>query len=425
MDNPNATILIVDDDAINRRLLEAILQPRAYDTRTACSGEETLRMVELQAPDLILLDVMMPGMSGFEVAERLKADERYRNIPIIMVTALSDRESRLTALNNGAEEFLNKPVDRVELLMRVRNLLRLKKYQDFLASNFGIMEHELQTRDMQLATVTNRLSATQEQLVESERLASIGHLAAGVAHEINNPMAFVNSNLGSLESYLRNIFRILDAYVAIEGAVPWEAMAELQKIKDEIDLDYLRDDTLPLIGESRAGVARVRRIVSDLMEFSRPDGCQDWMPTDLHGGLDATINLARSEIGSRVDVVKDYGPIPLVDCLPSKMNQVFLNLLVNAALAIEPGRAGRIVLSTAVAGNEVRVEISDSGSGIAPEHLKHIFDPFFTTRAVGAGAGLGLSIAYGIVKQHGGRIEVESVPGRGSTFSVVLPQRRT
>ena len=424
MDNPNATILIVDDDAINRRLLEGILQPKAYQTMVACSGEETLRMVEQRAPDLILLDVMMPGMSGFEVAERLKADARFCNIPIIMVTALTDRESRLTALNNGAEEFLNKPIDRVELLIRVRNLLRLKKYQDFLANNFGILEEQLSERVEQLASAKVQLSATQEQLVESERLASIGHLAAGVAHEINNPMAFVNSNLGSLESYLRNIFRILDAYLAIEGAVPPEALAELHRLKSEIDLDYLRDDTLPLIGESRAGISRVRRIVTDLMEFSRPGGSQDWTPSDLHAGLDATVNLARSEIGPLVEVVKNYGAIPLVDGLPAKLNQVFLNLLVNAAHAMETNKPGRITLTTTVCGDEVRVDVSDTGSGISPEHLKHIFDPFFTTRAVGAGAGLGLSIVYGIVKQHGGRIEVDSFPGQGSTFSVVLPQRR-
>ena len=425
MDNPNATILIVDDDAINRRLLEGILKPKAYETMVACSGEETLRMVELRAPDLILLDVMMPGMNGFEVAERLKADPRFRNIPIIMVTALTDRESRLTALNNGAEEFLNKPIDRAELLIRVRNLLRLKKYQDFLATNFGILEEQLSDRVEQLAAVNTQLSATQEQLVESERLASIGHLAAGVAHEINNPIAFVNSNLGSLESYLRNIFRILDAYLLIEGAVPPEALEELHKLKSEIDLDYLRDDTLPLIGESRAGVSRVRRIVTDLMEFSRPDGGQEWMLADLHAGLDATVNLAMREFGSQVAVVKAYGPIPLVEGLPSKLNQVFLNLLVNAAHAMEAGKPGRITLTTAVSGGEVRVDVSDTGSGIAPEHLKHIFDPFFTTRAVGSGAGLGLSIAYGIVKQHGGRIEVDSLPGQGSTFSVVLPHHRT
>ncbi len=265
------------------------------------------------------------------------------------------------------------------------------------------------------------IEGTQEQIVQSEKLASIGQLAAGVAHEINNPIGFVFSNFGTLEDYLARLFKMLAAYENEESALcGTPAALRLQRLREEIELDYLREDIPALMSESKDGIKRVRKIVQDLKDFSHVDARQQWESVDLHAGLDSTLNIVNNEIKYKADVVREYGALPPVECLPSELNQVFMNLMVNAAHSIGAQR-GTITLRTGTAGSEVWVEVEDNGSGIAPEHLKRIFDPFFTTKPVGKGTGLGLSLSYGIVKKHGGRIEVTSELGRGTGFRVSLP----
>jgi signal transduction histidine kinase len=269
------------------------------------------------------------------------------------------------------------------------------------------------------------LAAKQEQIVQSEKLASIGQLAAGVAHEINNPIGFVFSNFGTLENYLASLFRMLTAYRSEEVALAGTPGAlRLARMREEIELDYLVDDIPALMSESKDGIKRVRKIVQDLKDFSHVDATRRWEAVDLHVGLDSTLNIVNNEIKYKADVVKAYGQLPEIECLPHELNQVFMNLMVNAAHAIGSER-GTITLRTgldsAVTPNEAWVEVQDNGSGIAPADLKRIFDPFFTTKPVGKGTGLGLSLAYGVVKTHGGRIEVTSELGVGTTFRVSLP----
>ena len=264
-----------------------------------------------------------------------------------------------------------------------------------------------------------KLDAAQSQLLQSEKLASIGQLAAGVAHEINNPIGFVNSNIGSLDSYVLDLLRLVD--VLENGEIA--AAAELKR---EMDFDYLKEDVISLIRESRDGLERVKRIVQDLKDFSRIDSSQDWQRADLHQCLDSTLNVVGNEIKYRARVMKAYGELPEVDCLPSQLNQVFMNLLVNAAQAM-PDKApelGRITITTEAADGWVRVAVADTGRGIPAENLKRIFDPFFTTKPVGKGTGLGLSVSYNIIARHGGRIEVDSQEGVGTTFTVCLPVRQ-
>ncbi|OIR00932.1 sporulation kinase E [mine drainage metagenome] len=288
-------------------------------------------------------------------------------------------------------------------------------------------EAALLRRNAELSELNARLNEAQEQLLQAEKMASIGQLAAGVAHEINNPIGYVQSNIGSLEGYLADLFRILDAYAGAEAALPVEApaCAELRRIKAELDLAFLRQDIPQLMDESKEGISRVRKIVQDLKDFSHVDSSQEWKWADLHKGLDSTLNVVNNEIKYKADVVKEYGELPQVECLPSELNQVFLNLLVNAAHAIPEGERGKISLKSGCDGERVWVEVADTGSGIAPENLKRIFDPFFTTKPVGRGTGLGLSLSYGIVNKHGGRIEVMSELGRGTTFRVILPLRQS
>ena len=280
---------------------------------------------------------------------------------------------------------------------------------------------ELIKTNRDLKEVNSKLSDAQNKLIQSEKMASIGQLAAGVAHEINNPIGFIFSNFGTLEQYLEDLFQMLDAYEQAEASVSdGAALARIRSLKADLDIDYLKEDIPNLMRESRDGIQRVRKIVQDLKDFSRVDARQEWESVDLHAGIDSTLNIVNNEIKYKADVVKHYGALPEVQCLPSELNQVFMNLLVNAAHAITAER-GTITISTGVDGPNVWVEVADTGAGIAQENLKRIFDPFFTTKPVGKGTGLGLSLSYGIVQKHSGRMEVHSELGVGTRFRITLP----
>lgn len=283
---------------------------------------------------------------------------------------------------------------------------------------------ELKLANERLQQANLQLSEAQAKLLQSERLASIGQLAAGVAHEINNPIGYIFSNFGSLEKYVKQLFEMLAAYEQCEQHIADPAVcARLAVLREEIELAYLKEDIPSLMSESREGIERVRKIVQDLKDFSRVDARQEWEWANLHKGIDSTLNIVNNEIKYKADVVKLYSSLPDVECLPSELNQVFMNLLVNAAHAIGSTR-GTITIRTGVQDDDVLVEIEDNGSGIAPEHLPRIFDPFFTTKPVGKGTGLGLSLAYGIVQKHHGQIEVTSNFGSGTAFKIRIPVKQ-
>ncbi|NZA27924.1 sensor histidine kinase [Luteimonas sp. SJ-92] len=273
------------------------------------------------------------------------------------------------------------------------------------------------------AELNVRLTAAQEKLLQAEKMASIGQLAAGVAHEINNPIGYVHSNLGSLQEYLSSLFALIDAYErALRSPDPRAQLAEIDQTRERLDIDFISRDLPQLMTESREGIERVTRIVRDLKDFSRSDRDNSWKLADLHAGIDSTINIVWNELRYKATLEKRYGELPLVECLQSELNQVFMNLLLNAGQAI--AERGVITVSTGQQGEEVWAEVADTGAGIPEEMLQRIFDPFFTTKPVGTGTGLGLSISYGIAAKHHGRIEVESKPGEGSRFRVVLPIRQ-
>ena len=286
----------------------------------------------------------------------------------------------------------------------------------------GLRQYQAQLEEL-VARRTAQLSDAKEQLVQSEKLASIGQLAAGVAHEINNPIGFVHSNIGVLEGYLTNLFSMLEAYEAAEPTIAdAPAAMRLKAMRQTIDLPFLREDIPQLMVESKEGISRVKKIVQDLKDFSRVDSSQEWQFANLHQGIDSTVNIVANEIRYKADVIKEYGPLPEVECLPSQLNQVFMNLLVNAAHAMGEAR-GAITIRSGVAGEHVWLEFSDTGSGIPEAIRQKIFDPFFTTKPVGKGTGLGLSLSYGIIQKHNGHIEVRSEVGQGTTFRITLPIR--
>ncbi|NOY44960.1 MAG: PAS domain-containing protein [Deltaproteobacteria bacterium] len=268
----------------------------------------------------------------------------------------------------------------------------------------------------------------EHRLAQSEKMASVGQLAAGIAHEINNPVGFILSNLNRLAEYASDLDRFGRrssdlAASALDGRMdPREAWEAYLRARQEADLDFLLEDVAEIVADCREGAERIRKIVTDLKTFSHPGG-DDWEYADLNRCLESTLNIAWNELKYDCDVERDFGELPQVLCRPQQLNQVFLNLLVNAAHAVkEKGQGrGRVRVTTRQEGDRVVVEISDTGVGIPPEHLRKIFDPFFTTKPVGKGTGLGLHLAAGIVRAHGGEIRVESTPGEGSTFRVVLP----
>jgi PAS domain S-box-containing protein len=265
-------------------------------------------------------------------------------------------------------------------------------------------EEELKQALSEAQTLNRKLTEAQNQLLQSEKMASLGQLAAGVAHELNNPIGFVHSNLGTLESYLQDIFAISAACdrLAAQAANPAD-FAPIVALKKEKDFDFIEQDIFELMKESKDGLARVQKIVQDLKVFSRV-GETHWQWADLHQGLDSTLNIVWNELKYKCTVRKEYGDIPQVWCIPSQLNQVFMNLLVNAAHAIP--EKGDITIRTGQQGEQVFVAISDTGSGIAPENRNRI---------------LGLSLAYGIVQKHQGRFEVASEVGQGTTFTLWLP----
>jgi signal transduction histidine kinase len=285
---------------------------------------------------------------------------------------------------------------------------------DLNAANARLLhEKELQ------AALIKKLEEAQNQLLQSERMASIGQLAAGVAHEINNPIGFVNSNMGSLENYVSGLLRLLAAYEAAEVDISPASKTNIEHIKDQIDIEFLRHDVVSLLAESTEGLHRVTQIVRDLKSFSHVDEAErQW--ANIEEGIESTLRVVWNELKYKAQVVKEYAGVPPVWGFPFQLNQVFMNLLLNAGQALED--KGTITIRTGHDERHVWVEVQDDGKGIQPENLQRIFEPFFTTKPVGQGTGLGLSLSYGIVKKHGGTIEVVSHPGQGACFKLALPK---
>ncbi|MEO6281569.1 ATP-binding protein [Roseateles sp.] len=283
-------------------------------------------------------------------------------------------------------------------------------------------QREVELNFERIKHTNSRLEEAQNQLLQSEKMASIGQLAAGVAHEINNPIGFVSSNLSSLRGYVEPVFSLLAMLKRQPAdALPAEVQGELARLNKTIDLDFVQEDLPQLLSESEDGLSRVKKIVQDLKDFSRVDHA-DWQDADLNAGLDSTLNVVMNEVKYKAEVRKDYAVLPPVRCIAAQLNQVFMNLIVNAAHAI-PER-GTITLATRVEGDWVCVEVGDTGCGMSEEVKRRIFEPFYTTKPVGQGTGLGLSLSFSIVQKHGGRIEVESEIGVGTRFKVWIPVRQ-
>jgi len=416
----NGRVLIAEDDPAMLRILEAHLAAGGYEVLTAGNGAEALRIIRSKGPPIVITDWVMPEMDGLQLCRAIRSSEGTGFVYVIIVTAITDKARLVDAFAAGADDFLTKPVDRAELLARIHTgerilklLCQQREHAKALDVAKGRAEHALR-----------ELEQAHSQLLQADKMASIGQLAAGVAHEINNPIGFISSNLNSLGHYVNDLKRILEADEELVGLCLHNPPAarvkaeEIEALREEKGIAYVVSDIEDLISESIEGSQRVRQIVADLRDFSHVDN-PDVGEEDLNQLMDRTVNVAWNELKYKTEVVREYGEVPPIPCYGGKLAQVFLNLLVNAAQAIE--EHGTIAIRTGRDDGHVWIEVSDTGAGIPRENLKRIFEPFFTTKEVGQGTGMGLHLAYKIVEAHGGRIVAKSTVGEGTTFRVELP----
>jgi two-component system, NtrC family, sensor kinase len=390
-------VLIAEDDPVSRRLLQAHLERWGHEVTAAADGGEAWRRFGAGDYPLVITDWMMPEMDGPELIRRIRACPRPGYVYVILLTALARKEDVVEGMESGANDFVTKPFDREELRVRLRAGERIVE-----------LEHSL-------ARQNQALREAQAAVVQNEKLASLGRLAAGVAHEINNPLAYVTNNLVVLRRDMQAALGALEAYR--QGRT-----ADAARLEEEADVVYFQQHFARTCDKTLEGLQRVRDIVQNLRDFAHLDEAE-FKEADLNAALSAALEiLGHAARQKDVRLETHFEPLPPVLGHAGKLNQVFLHLLENAVEACE--RGGTVTARTRVeGGSEVVVEVQDTGCGISAEHQARLFEPFFTTKPVGQGTGLGLSVSFGIIRDHGGRIEVESAVGKGSTFRVRLPAR--
>jgi two-component system NtrC family sensor kinase len=425
-------ILVVDDEpdvhaATRFALRDFKLDGRPIAFVSASSAAEAIALMQTrQDIALILLDVVMEtDHAGLDVVRFVRDGLKNKLVRIVLRTGHAGQSpERDVVIDYDINDYKDKADLTVQRLITCV-VSALRSYRDLQQLEESRIALKRAQSDLQqaLAAQERLVRERSDMLVQSEKLASVGQLAAGVALEINTPMAHVATNLSALRDDVGDVFRLLDA---TRAAVPeLGAPLELRRLQKELNVDFLRKDIATLLQENVLGVERVRKIAQDLRDFSQVDRLKKWQWANLHRGLEVTISLLAPDLQAKgIVLVKAYGDIPDIECLPGELNQVFLALLLNAIQSIPGGTPAEVTVRTGCETNRVWVEVSDTGSGIAPVHLSRIFEPFFTTKPVGSGAGLGLSMAYGVVRKHGGEISATSMLGRGTTVRLTLPISR-
>jgi signal transduction histidine kinase len=396
-------IVVVDDDASQRTLTELILKKAGHTSITVSNGLEAFEIIKKHPIRIVVTDWLMPFMNGLELCRKIRAASLNRYIYIILITAKFHPEDMVEGLESGADDFITKPFSPSGLLARLRTGIRIVQLED---------EHK----------------KTMLHLLQSEKMASIGQLAAGLAHEINNPTGFVSSNLNTLSKYNSDLIRLFALYQSFLNTLERseslvspalsEEISQIRRFEADIDIEYLKSDIVELIKDCCEGAERIKKIVMDLKDFAHP-GEDKPSFADINACLESTLHVIGNEIKYNAKIHKEFGALPSVRCYPQRLNQVFLNVIVNASQAIDSN--GDITIRTRHSGHFIEIEIADNGCGISQENLSKIFDPFFTTKEVGKGTGLGLHVAYKIIQEHKGRIDVESEVGKGTCFKITIP----
>ncbi|MEH2067128.1 MAG: response regulator [Nostoc sp.] len=480
-DDYKRNILVVDDTPDNLRLLSAMLTAQGFEVRKALNGKMALTACQMVLPDVILLDINMPGMDGYQVCQQLKADDKTCEIPVIFISALDDVVDKAKAFDVGGVDYIAKPFHGAEVVLRIENQINLR-----------LLQVKLQEKNFLLQEALDNLRSVQVQQIQNEKMVALGQLVAGIAHEINNPISFIYGNLQYAGQYVQDLVDIIQVY---QQEYP-KPTPKVQQIAQDIDLNFVINDLQKLIGAMNRGSNRIREIVLALQNFSRHDESQI-KGVNIHEGIENTLVMLQHRLKETADrpaivVVKDYGNLPPVNCYASELNQVFIHLLNNAIDALEKG-VGNSKMPLEIRGNgesgdeelgrgeestkeefssllrtpspmphdasshkspdppmrlappysipngllptpeiriytqmtnshTVKIAIADNGCGIEESLRSRLFDPFFTTKPVGKGSGLGLSISYQIIVQkHRGEITCTSSAGQGAEFAIEIP----
>ncbi|MBD2450976.1 hybrid sensor histidine kinase/response regulator [Nostoc sp. FACHB-152] len=422
-------ILLVDDNPTNLKVLSEAIQGCGWKALMATDGESALEQTEYAHPELILLDVMMPGLDGFETCRRLKANTITQNIPIIFMTALSDATDKVKGLEMGAVDYITKPFQQEEVIARLKLHLKISHLTRTL-------EQRVQERTSELTQSLHQLQQTQLQLIQSEKMSTLGQLIAGIGHEINNPIGFISGNCSYIEEYVNSLLHL----VKLQQQKLPHPEPEIEEFVEEIDLEYLTADLPKLIFSMHKGIKHLKEISLSLRTFARSD-ISSKIQFQIHEGIDSSLMLLKHRLkdqGDRpkIEVVRQYGELPPINCYPGQLNQVFMNVIANAIDAFDDlhhNRSNReigtacphtIVITTSVNDQQktVLICIEDNALGMPSEVQAKIFEPSFTTKPVGQGTGLGLAISRQIVEEaHGGKLNCDSVLGKGTKFMIQIP----
>ncbi|WP_414622492.1 sensor histidine kinase [Calothrix sp. CCY 0018] len=411
-------ILLVDDNPTNLAVLAQTLKNAGLSIRIETDGESAIEQLEYETeqPELILLDVQMPGIDGFETCRRIKANPQTQEIPVIFMTALSDTDSKVKGLSLGAVDYITKPFEGEEVLARVRVHLQLRHLTKKL-------ENWNEQLEKNVAERTAALQQTQVQLVQQEKFATIGQLVAGVAHEINNPIGCISSNITPAYEYLGDITQIIHLY---QQHYP-QPVTEIAEALEDLDIEFALKDFPNLLESMKVSSQRIQDISVSMRNFSRND-TNKFVSSDIHSGMDSTLMILRHRlkaVGSRaeIEIIKQYGNLPEIQCYPGLLNQVFTNLLANAIDALEDVPAPNIHIFTEKnISDKLIIRIADNGIGMSEEVQQKLFEPLFTTKPLGKGTGLGMAIAKQIIEEtHQGKISVSSVSGKGTEFTIEIP----
>ena len=421
-------ILVVDDTPANLEVIIETLSSAQYNVSAVTSGKRALKQLQRNTPSLILLDIQMPEMDGFETCRHIKENPDTANIPIIFITALSDTESIVKGFSLGAVDYLTKPFREAELLARVQTHLKLHILT-------GQLEEQVNKRTSELQHALEQVHESKLQLIQQEKMSALGNLVSGVAHEVNNPVGFLNGSISNTKEYLQDFLDYLDLYQQQHPPVS----PVLQDKAEEIDLDFLLDDFPKMLDSMQHACDRISKITTNLRTFARID-TQHKTRADLNNCIDSTLLLLKYRLKKNsnrpaIQVVKRYSTLPGIDCFQNQINQVFMNVLANAIDAFDEAaqelsheeviaQAQTITIQTEYLQdqNSIQIQIHDNGQGMEPAVKAQIFEHLFTTKAAGKGTGLGLAIAHQIITEtHHGQIKVVSDVGQGTEFCIHLP----
>jgi signal transduction histidine kinase len=435
-DAEQGIILIVDDNPTNLEVLYGALTEAGYEVLVEMDGKSGIDQAKYTIIDLILLDVMMPGIDGFETCRLLKEEILTRDIPVIFMTALSDVVDKVKGLSLGAVDYITKPFQQEEVLARIKTHVKLHRLKLELWQEKQLLEHRVQQRTEKLSQSLEELQKAQSQLVNSEKMSALGQLVAGFAHEINNPLSFLSGNLAQANQAANDVIDYL--YLCQEKCPPTDQ--EVIEKAEEIELEYLMEDLPQMLSSMKVGIERIANLSQALRTFARGDS-EDKCLANIHEGLDSTLIILQHRLKANharpeIQVIKNYGVLPEILCYLGKLNQVFMNILSNAIDALEEMNQKRsfgeiksdpnqIIITTDFDQIKkiIMIKIKDNAGGIPEQIQIKVFDELFTTKSVGKGTGLGLSISRKIVEEnHGGTLNFESFLGEGTEFTICLPQ---